>query len=451
MKYITMALLDSHSCESLKSELDLFSVPPTQTSIEQTQYKDYYPVSLTSSNAPLEFHINSSDEQYLDLQQTFLHLSVSIRSSDGTAITPPGDKDPSLVSYVFPINYFASTLFKHVEVLLSGTQISPSDVQYAYRAFLETTLTYGDSKKEQLRAALYIGDKNVPDLHNDTIKDDGCANAGARARYQISQNSRTFDMVTRIHHSLFNQPKLLLSKMDLRLTFHRHDPKFSLMSAVNNTNYRIHIDRAVLKVCHKTVSASVRESHELALLKSPAKYPVRTSDIKFFTKPSGSADLSEPNLHTGILPRRVVLGLVSSEAFNGSYSHSPLNFAPHDVLSVQIRRNGVALPFEQYDMNFGTQNILPGYLSLYQGMGRLFQDHTIDVTLEDYISSGLALYAFDLSQDGTDCNLSLLQEGKLSLHLVLRHPLDHSATIVVYMEREGLIEVDKERNVVFEH
>jgi len=445
-----MALLDSQSCESLKSELDLFSVPPTQTSIEQTLYKDYYPVSLTSSNAPLEFHVSSSEEQYLDLQQSFLHLSVSIRSPDGSEIVTPAENVPAL-NYVFPINYFASTLFKHVEVLLSGTQVSPSDVQYAYRAFLETTLTYGASKKEQLRTGLYIPDKVNPDLHDATVAREDCVNPGARERYLLSRDSQTFDMFTRIHHGLFNQPKLLLSKMDLRLTFHRHDPKFSLMSPVENVNYRIHIDKAILKICHKTVSASVRESHELALLKSPAKYPVPTSDIKFFTKPTGSADLSEPNLHTGILPRRVVLGLVSSQAFNGSYVQSPLNFAPYDVLSVQIRRNGLALPFEQYDMNFGTRQVLPGYMSLFQGLGRMFQEQAINITLEDYVSSGLALYVFDLSQDGTDCNLSLLQEGKLSLHLVLRTPLTHSATIIIYMEKEGLIEVDKERNVVFEH
>ena len=447
-----MALLDSHSCESLKSELDLFSVPPTQTSIEQTQYKDYYPVSLTSSNAPLEFHISSSDEQYLDLQQSFLHLSVSIRSSDGTAIRAPASGEVPAQNFVFPINYFASTLFKHVEVLLSGTQISPSDVQYAYRAYIEAALTYsGETKKEQLRTALYIPDKINPDLHDATVARANCANSGARVRYALTSNSQTFDMYTRIHHSLFNQPKLLLSKMDLRLTFHRHDPKFCLMSAVNNQNYRIHIDKAVLKIPHKTISASVRESHELALLKSPAKYPVRTSDIKFFTKPTGSADLSEPNLLTGILPRRVVLGIVSSLAFNGSYEHSPLNFAPYDVLSVQIRRNGVALPFEQYDMNFETGQILSGYTSLSQGLGRMFQDQANGITLEDYKTSGLALYAFDLSQDGADCNLSLLQEGKLSLHLVLRQALTESATIVVYMEKEGLIEVDKDRNVVFEN
>ena len=444
-----MALLDSYSCECIKSELDLFSVPPTQTSIEQTQFKEYYPVSLTTANAPIEFHVSSSDDEYLDLNQSFLHLSVLIRNIDGTALAVPANDVPA-ASHVFPINYFASTQFKSVDVLLSGTQVSPNDVQYAYRAFLETSLTYGDNKVEQLQAGMYYPDKVNPDLHDDTIGNANCVNPGARARFLKTNKSQTVDMFTRIHHCLFNQPKLLLSKMDLRLKFHRHDPKFCLMSRAPNHNYQIRIDKAVLMICHKRISASVRESHELALLKSPAKYPIRTSKVKFFTKAQGSADLSEPNLHTGILPRRVVLGLVSSAAFNGNYSTNPLNFAPYDLSSIQLRRNGIALPFERLDMNFETEQILPGYMSLFHGTGRLFDDHNIKISLNDYKTSGLALYVFDISQDGTGSNLSLLQDGKLSLHIKLRTPLQESVTIVVYMEKEGLIEIDKDRNVTME-
>ena len=58
----------------------------------------------------------------------------------------------------------------------------------------------------------------------------------------------------------------------------------------------------------------------------------------------------------------------------------------------------------------------------------------------------------DLTQDGAgDCNLSLLQEGKLSLHIKLSAALRESATIVVYLEKEGLIEIDKDRTVSFEN
>ncbi len=444
-------LLDSHSCECIKSELALFTVPSTQTSIEQTRYQEYYPVSLTSSNSPIEFHISSSESEYLDLHQSYLRMSMTILDADGTALTAPEERVPDK-HFVFPINYFASTQFKNVEVLLSGTQVSPSDVQYAYRAFLETALSYGECKTGQLQSALYFPDKEQPDLHSENVADAECPNPGARARYLRTRDSRTFDTITQIHHCLFDQPKLLLSKVDMRLKFHRHDPKFYLMSKANNINYRVHIDKAVLMVCHKQIAPSVREAHELALLKSPAKYAVRTSDIKFFTKPAGSADLSEPNVHTGILPRKVVIGLVSSAAFNGSYHHNPLNFAPFALTSIQLRRNGVSLPYDELEMDFANELVLPGYMSLFQGMGQLFHDHSIGISLYDYQYSGFTLYVFDITQDGTsDQNLSLLQEGKLSLHIKLGAALRESVTVIVYMEKDGLIEIDKDRNVTFEN
>lgn len=447
-----MAVLDRNSCECIKSELDLFTVTPTQTSIEQTRYKEYYPISLTTSNAPLEFHINGTDEEYLDLQQSYLYLSASILSGNGTAITrPTGEDRPTAAKVVFPINYFAATQFKNVEVILSGTQVSPTDVQYAYRAYLETTLSYGDSKKEQLQSSMYYPDAGDPTVSGPQVLADDCPNTGAKARFQKTEYSKTFEMISRIHHSMFNQQKLLLNKVDVRLKFHRHDPKFCLIAANENANYVIHIDKATMMMCHKKVAPSVREAHEVALLKNPAKYNVRTSDVKFFTKSAGSADLSEPNVHTGILPRKVVVGLVSSAAFNGVLNANPLNFAPYDLSSIQLRRNGVSLPYDIIEMDFDNDYVLPGYSTLFQGMGRLFHDQHINITMDDYKRSGFTLYVFDLTQDGTDANLSLLQEGKLSLHIKLGTTSTTSLTIIVYMEKDGLIEIDKDRNVTFEY
>ena len=447
-----MALLDQFSCECLKSELDLFSVGATQTSIEQTSYKKYRPISTVSGHSPLEFHIPATDEDYLDLQQSFLYLRTRIQDAHGQNFEAPEvNNDPAEESFVFPINYFVNTQFKNVDVYLSGTQVSPNDNLYAYRAYMETLLSYGrDVKSGPLQAGFYYPDTNRPNLHDQTVANDDCVNTGARSRYSMTSYSQEIEMVGKIHSSLFSQQKLILNKMDIRLKFNRHDPKFSLMALPDMANYTIAIDEAVLFVSHKTISPSVREAHENGLLKSPAKYPVRTSHMKFFTKPAGHADLSEPNLCAGILPRRVVIGLVRSEGFNGSHHYNPLDFGTHHLRSIQLRRNGVPLPFEEIEVNYERNNVVQGYLSLFQGTNRLFRDNAISLSLQDYTRSGNSLYVFDLSQDGQDSNLSLLQEGIISLQIKLAQSLQYSVTIVVYLEKEGLIEVNRDRNVSFE-
>ena len=449
---ITMSVLDPMSCECLKSELDLFSVPPTQTSIEQTAFKQYHPISSLSGHSPIEFHVPATDEDYLDLQQSYLYLKVRILSGVGEILTA-GDNVEAPVdgSFVFPINYFVSTQFKSVDVYLSNSQVSPNDNLYAYRSYLETLLSYGsDVKDGPLQCGLYFPDTDEPDLHSKDVNKGNCANSGARIRYLNSRYSSPLEMMGRIHNPLFHQQKLLLNKVDLRLKFNRHDPRFCLMAFKENENYSIAIDQAILNVCHKTVSPSVRESHEIGLMKSNAKYPIRQSEMKFFTKAAGHADLSEPNLCSGVIPRRIIVGLVRSAAFNGSTHHNPLNFETHGLESIQVRRNGVALPFDELKMDFANRHGVNGYMSLYQSFGRLFRDRAISLTLDDYISSGCSLYAFDLSQDGEEHNLSPLQEGTVSLQIKLQRATDYSVTIVVYMEKDGLVEIDKDRNVTIE-
>ena len=450
--HTTMAVLDRFSCECLKSELDIFSVSPTQTSIEQTVYKKYRPISAVTGQSPLEFYIPATDEDYLDLQQSYLYLRTRIQDAHGNNLQPPdGNDDPADDTFVFPINYFVNTQFKNVDVYLSGTQVSPNDNLYAYRAYLETLLSYGrDAKEGPLQACFYYPDTREPNLHDKTVAAAECVNKGARSRFNRTRYSQGIELIGRIHNPLFNQHKLMLNKMDIRMKFNRHDSKFPLIAFLERTNYTIAIDEAILYVCHKTISPSVREAHENGLLKSNAKYPIRTSEMKFFTKAAGHADLSEPNLCSGILPRRVVVGLVRSEGFNGSHHYNPLDFASHHLRSIQLRRNGIALPFEEIEVDFEGNNVVQGYVSLFQGTNRLFRDNGISVGLLDYTRSGNSLYVFDLSQDGQDGNLSLLQEGTISLNIKLDEALQYSVTIVVYIEKEGLVEIDRDRNVTFE-
>ena len=93
-------------------------------------------------------------------------------------------------------------------------------------------------------------------------------------------------------------------------------------------------------------------------------------------------------------------------------------------------------------MDFEANNVVQGYVSLLQGTNRLFRDNGISVGLLDYTRSGNSFYVFDLSQDGQDGNLSLLQEGTVSLNIKLEEALQYSVTIVVYIEKEGLVEID---------
>ena len=79
-----MAYLHACSGEGIKSELDLFSLPLTQTSIENSIFLHYKPVSSLSndSDSSLEFLVPSSTEHYIDLAHTMLRVTVQILPVD---------------------------------------------------------------------------------------------------------------------------------------------------------------------------------------------------------------------------------------------------------------------------------------------------------------------------------------------------------------------------------
>ena len=73
-----MALIHPNSCECLHSGLDLFSIPPTQTAVEEGQFIEIHPLASLAPGAPIEFALSGSGEDYLDLFNTFLHVRAKV-------------------------------------------------------------------------------------------------------------------------------------------------------------------------------------------------------------------------------------------------------------------------------------------------------------------------------------------------------------------------------------
>ena len=67
-----MAFVHRQSCEGVKSELDLFAVPPTQTSIEDGRWIEHQPLTSLDSGGPIEFILPGTGDAYIDLANTYL-------------------------------------------------------------------------------------------------------------------------------------------------------------------------------------------------------------------------------------------------------------------------------------------------------------------------------------------------------------------------------------------
>ena len=112
--------------------------------------------------------------------------------------------------------------------------VTSSNNTYAYRAYLETLLSYGPSaKKSQLTSALYY--KDVAGHMNDSNPhDEDSKNVGFKSRSAFSTRG-TFDMVGIIHSDLFFQSKFLLNDINIKIRLVRNKDSFCLMGAADAT------------------------------------------------------------------------------------------------------------------------------------------------------------------------------------------------------------------------
>ena len=294
-----MNFVHSKSGECVKTELDLFSVLPTQVSLEKGLWIDHQPVSSVADGGPITF-LCPGTEDYVDLSKTILVVRAKVTKANGNNL----DAD----EHVGIVNNFLHSLFKQVDVFLKEKQVTQATGTYAYRAYLETLLNYGPAAKEsQLTAAMFYKDTAGKMDVADPTAAAANANMGLKKRYAFNQESGVIEMAGPLFCNVFKSERLLLSFVDLKVILNRNVNAFCIMSDIDGAAHKVKLTEAYLKVRKMKVSPSVSIAHELALKKGPAVYPVRRVECKTFIIPTGNPSLRKDNLYNGLVPKTFVL------------------------------------------------------------------------------------------------------------------------------------------------
>ena len=235
-----MNFVHDKSEECTKTELDLFSVPPTQVSLEKGLWVDHPPVSSVSDAGPIRF-VCSGTEDYKDLTKTILVVRAKVTKGDGTNLD--ADEKTGIV------NNFLHSLFKQVDVFLKEKQVTQATGTYAYRAYLETLLNYGPAaKRSQLTAAMFYKDTaGKMDVSDPTVAAAN-ANLGLKERYTFSRESGILEMAGPLFCDAFRSERLLLSFVDRKVILNRNINEFCLMASEDDVDYRVKLTEAYLKV-----------------------------------------------------------------------------------------------------------------------------------------------------------------------------------------------------------
>jgi hypothetical protein len=127
------------------------------------------------------------------------------------------------------VNLWMHSLFSDASVSLSENLISPSTSLYPYRAYIKILLSYGPAAKEsQLTGVMWY--KDTPG-HQDKRTTDS---KGFTSREALTAQSKSVQMMGKLHLDLFCQEKYLLNDVDLKIKLRRSRDVFALMADADN-------------------------------------------------------------------------------------------------------------------------------------------------------------------------------------------------------------------------
>lgn len=437
-----MSFLHQSSCECLKSELDLFSLPMTQTTIESSSCVEYKPVSSLSDQAPLEFLVAGAGEEYIDLAHTMIKLNVQL--------TPYNESTDVKVA---PVNNFLHSMFSQVDVFFNQKLVTPTNTAYPYRAYIETLLNYGpDAKQSHLGTSLWMADTaGYMDEQPGTV---GGKNKGLLMRHDFLNGGKTLDLIGHLHCDIFNQDRFLLNGVEMRVRLVRSKDAFCLMDASDN-NYSVHISEASLLVRRSKINPGVLVAHAKTLATTTAKYPLTRVEVKSFSMHSGILGDCLDNVIIGQLPKRIILGFVKNKAFNGDRKLNPFNFQNFDINYLSLYVDGTQIPSKPLQPKFSARSRLyvDSYHTLFSGTGIHFLNEGNDIDRLEY-PNGFCLFAFDLTPDmSAHCGThwSLVRNGSVRIEVRFDYPLADTINCIVYAEYDNILEIDSARQVVLDY
>lgn len=297
-------------------------------------------------------------------------------------------------------------------------------------------------QENMLSSALFFKDTAS---HHDSVIDKS-PNEGFNRRRELFKNSKLVNLIGPLHFDLATQPKPLINGVGVRLKLERNKSSFCLMSSADS--FKISIKSASLFVRKVNVAPSVLLGHEKALERGVVKLPIRRIEVKSFALSSGLQSSTIANAFIGQLPTRIVLGLVSNEAYNGSITKNGFKFHHYNLNYLSILDGARMIPAKPLQPNFGENIYARSYLSLFTDLNRYHDAQNINITYDEF-KNGYSLFAVDLTPDfaSSASHASVTQNGNLAIEMKFSTALPETVSLIVYAQYLNTIEIDQSRSI----
>jgi hypothetical protein len=442
--------IDKDSVEGVEGSLSLFSLPPTNVAINQTNVRELLPLSALNQTGPYLFRL-FSDSQYCDWSKTYLYLLSSIeRKNAAGEWVPISDAEPE-DKRVGVIQNFGSSFVRSLKINISGIEVFDSSIYYHYRDYIMKELGYShEIRKAFHEAACYYTDEDDGQ--------DSATNDGFIARASRFSNGKQCETMVRLNFDLAQQNALMLNNQDVIFTIHRNNDSLLLLTPPwkkadgtlqeNSKEYRIRVHDLRLYVRTVDVTPSLNLAISRQLESTSAKYPLRKIEMRSIFLGKGRTELAH-NVFTSTLPRRLICCFVSTDAYSGNRRLSPFKFEHANVRSICAEANGQSFPSTPYLLSFddAQQRFVRAFVDMYAGLGLDDSDtKTVSIGMQRFLS-GWAFFVIPMTSTLDDTpGFELIRQGTCTLKVQLEKPIKEDGyEMLILGEFDSVLSINADR------
>ncbi|KAL3105724.1 hypothetical protein niasHT_029009 [Heterodera trifolii] len=184
---------------------------------------------------------------------------------------------------------------------------------------------------------------------------------------------------------------------------------------------------------------------ETMLQTTPAKYPLRKIEIRSLFIPRGTSDLSH-NVFTSIVPRRLIVGFVSTGAYTGNPKESPFVFEHAKIRSISVEANGNIFPGSPYSLNFGRNKYIRAFVDMYTGLGMDDGERTMSINTQKFVN-GWCFFVIPMTSTLEDTpGFELIRNGTTSIKVQFNEPIkDGGYEMIVLGEFDSILSINANR------
>ena len=169
--------------------------------------------------------------------------------------------------------------------------------------------------------------------------------------------------------------------------------------------------------------------------------------MKTFAVSKGQYNVNLDDIYQGKIPNRLILGMVSADAYSGDLTKNPFNFKHYKFDFMCLYANGQSVPSKALQPKFSSNNYVEAFQTLFTGMELDGKDAGLECNRLDY-AKGYTLVVFDLSSEVTDASVQTVhKQGNLQLEIRFAEALPEAINVILYASFPGEIKIDQARSI----